>query len=611
MKTIKAYSLFLSSELRFIFFISFLLSGAVISVAKTREVGVNNLFQGTIIDVSKDLTRLGISTQNITANNPSLNSGPILNKVIRYANGKGGVTISFPAGNYYFDSSPGKAAISFENAKDITIQGPGAVFNISSRKSGAILVRNSSRIGLQGISIDYQSDLPFTAAIVASVSVNDRKIYLSSILGRKLTELDNTGKNSIRIFVLRKTGRNGYKSVPVTRMAIPPNTLLSDDAVSVSSSPKIPDDQFTDDLNQIKPGDILSISERSYSGINAISIISYPPVQSSGNFVKDVTVYAAPALGLGTLWQNNFTCSNLQVIPRPGRTQYISSNGDGINLTNSGSGCLVQNCTVVASGDDGISVASNLLGTVTSVNNDTQLTVALRYNVQNKQVFTISDPDDLHECGTAAVIDSQLMSAVPNQLKQYKLTFDKPIRNVKPGAYIFIPLENRSPGLLIQNNNIEKSNSRGIYLGGVTGVRVISNTISNSNSSGIMLQQLSERSVGGFKTPGNADITITSNTIQNAFAFGRTMASGAIEVSVAGGNDDSSVSNSKLVIKNNTIGITNKLRASHVGIFISHAKDCNVNNNVVRSQADSGASVAVPSAQKMMLGKKVFDVKDQ
>jgi hypothetical protein len=611
MKMLKAYSSFLSGRLRFIFFIFLLFITSGPAMAKIASIGTINAIQGNLIDVSKDLTRLGLATQNITVNDVSLNCVPILDKVIKYASGKGGVTIVFPAGNYYFDNVPGKAGINFENAKDITIQGRGAIFNFKSRKSGAVMVRNSSRIGLQGITIDYQSDLPFTAAVVSSVSVSDRKIYLSSILGRKLTELDNSGKNSIRIFVLRKTGGSSYKSVPITRMAVPPNTPLSNDGLSVSSSPRVPDSQFDNDLSQIKAGDILSISERSYSGVNAISIIAYPPMEGSGNFVKDVTVYASPALGLGTLWQDNFTCSNLQVIPKPGRTQYISSNADGINLTNSGSGCQVQNCTVVASGDDGISVASNLLGTVTKVNSDNEFTVALRYNVQTKQMFTISDPDDLHECGTATVIDSQLMSAVPNQLKQYKLTFDKPIRNVKTGAFMFIPLENRSPGLLIQNNNIEKSNSRGIYLGGVTGVKVISNTISNSNSSGIMLQQLAEGSTGGYKTPGNSDITITSNTIQNAFAFGRTMASGAIEVSISGGNDDSSVSNSKLVIKNNTIGITNKLRSSHVGIFISHAKDCDVNNNVVRSQADSGASVAVPSAQRMLLGKKVFDVKNQ
>lgn len=611
MESLMAYSSFLSNRLKLIFFIFLLIAVSEPAISKIVPIGTINKVQGNLIDVSKDLTRLGIATQNITANNFSLDCSPILDKVIKYANGKGGVTILFPAGSYYFNNLPGKAGINIENAKDITIQGNGAIFNFKSRKSGAIMVRNSSRIGLQGMTIDYQSDLPFTAAVVSSVNVNDRKIYLSSILGRKLTEFDNSGRNSMRIFVYRKIGGSNYKNVPISRMAIPPNTPLSNDVVSVSSSPKIPDNQFDDDLNQVKPGDILSISERNYSGANAISIISYPPIQGSGNFVKDVTIYASPALGLGTLWQNNFTCSNLQVMPKPGRNQYVSSNADGINLTNSGTGCQVQNCTIVASGDDGISVASNLLGTVTKVNGDTEFTVALRYNVQIKQIFSISDPDDLHECGSGAVIDSQLMSAVPHQLKEYKLTFDRPIKNVKKGAFMFIPLENRSPGLLIQNNNIAKSNSRGIYLGGVTGVKVISNIISNSNSSGIMLQQLSEGSSGGFKTPGNSDITITSNTIQNAFALGRTMASGAIEVSIAGGNDDSSVSNSKLVIKNNTIGITNKLRTNHVGIFISHAKDCDVNNNTVRSQADSGSSVAVPSAQKMLLGKKVFDVKNQ
>lgn len=572
----------------------------VTGFAKTNHPLLRHQLQ--VIDVSKDLTRLNIASSNMLPGDPSADCGPLLEAAAKYAAKNNIQTVSVPAGDYYFRSVRNKAFVWLNGVSNVAITGHQSNFLFASRQFSGIIIANSKNTGLSDITLDYAADLPFTSAKVTSVNAAQNTINIATPSGRPVTDFNNSGKNSIRVFVLRKTNYAAWSRLPIQRLAVV-NGGLSNQALVVTGSPAVSSDILRRDLAQIRPGDILSISERSYSGVNALAFVSYPPVISSGNYAKNVTIYSSPSLGVTSLWQNSVILSGVKVIPKPGREQYISSNADGINATNSGAGSKITGCTIIGSGDDGISVASNLLGMVTALNGDNSYNVALRYQLTQGQSISLSNPGSLTEYGSGKITGIQELAERSGEYKQFKITLDAPLQQAQKGAYIFIPKENRSPGLLLQDNIIQMVNARGIYLAGVTGVQVIGNTIEKTNSSGIIVQQLAE-SGNGYKTPGNTNIIITGNKIHQPFAWGSANARGAIESSVQGSNGDTETVNNGLSIADNEIVLAPGSNSDHVGIFISHTKGSRLRNN--KMNAGNGAA-ALPSAKAVVLGEKNLD----
>ncbi len=349
--------------------------------------------QSDTIDVSKDLVGLGIAPKNMAPNDPSIDTGPLLAAAITYASTHGVGTVTIPTGDYYFSSVTSGSQLYVNAVNKVVVEGNNSNFTFGNRKSSGITIKNSNNVSIQDLTLDYGNDLPFTTATVQSVDAANKTITIDSVLGRPLAELDNTGSNSIRIFVLRKGDQ--VQGLPTARLAVSPGTPLGN-TLSVIASPAISSALLADTFSQIKPGDILSISERSYSGYNALNFISYPPTIGSGNSVRNVTIYSSPALGLAALWQDNFSVSSVTVEPKPGREQYTSSNADGISLTNGENGDSVADSSVSMSGDDGISLATNLYGTVTDVSSDgATATIAQRYQLVSGQSIILSDPDTL------------------------------------------------------------------------------------------------------------------------------------------------------------------------------------------------------------------------
>jgi len=59
------------------------------------------LFGQTTINVSQDLVRLGIAGTNMTPNQPNLDSAPLLNPTVNYAQLRQGTKIVADSGAYY------------------------------------------------------------------------------------------------------------------------------------------------------------------------------------------------------------------------------------------------------------------------------------------------------------------------------------------------------------------------------------------------------------------------------------------------------------------------------------------------------------------------------
>lgn len=542
---------------------------------------IHELPDEKIIDVSTDLTSLGIAQQNMVPNNKTIDAGPLLEAAVAYAGKHNYTKVSIPLGNYYFLTQRNNAHVFIANVNNVEINGHGATFNFSSRKVNGVIIRNCNNFGLINTSLDYSLDLPFTSATVASVDVANGMITTGNVLGRPLGDFVNSSKYSVRIFVLRKDEAGNVKSVPVEWL-FPEDGPLSNNIKLKGNAADI-----AKNLQKIQKGDILCISERSYGGANALSFVSYPPQINNGNYAKDVVVYSSPAIGVATMWQTNLTFSNVRVEPKQGRNQYVSSNADGINLVNSGLGNSVSNCVVMYTGDDGISFSGNLYALVTAVNSDNTLSVNERYMLKANQKIVFADAVDLHELGSATVQQEPVRQKGGPSV----ITLSNSVSGVKAGTLIYLPEGERSPNILIQGNTIGYTYSRGIYFAGVNGARIIGNKIEHTQSCGILMQ--AERNI-----PPVTNATIEDNIIDGAFERGDTNQPGAIESSVESVNTNAFL-NKGLKINNNKITIGGN-NPKHVGVFIANTRGYSISGNSISLKRQDGTIVDMPSDHKLI-----------
>ncbi|SEO26921.1 Right handed beta helix region [Mucilaginibacter gossypiicola] len=540
--------------------------------------------QYSVIDVSTDLKKMGIAQQNMLPDNNTIDAGPLLEAAVIYAGKHNYNKVNVPAGTYYFKSVRDNAHAYIFNTNNVVIECNNATFSFSSRKACGIIIRNCNYVGIQNVKLDYGQDLPFTSATVASVDAANNAISVGEVTGRPLSDFTSSSRYSVRIFVLRKTGNNEVKSVPVEWLFAADGPLSNTKIVLKGNGA-----QLAANLAKVQPGDILCVSERSYAGNNALAFMTYPPDIDSGNYAKNVTVYSSPAIGVSSMWQNNLSFSNLKVMPKPGRVQYISSNADGINVVNSGNGNSVNNCTVLFSGDDGISFSGNLYATVTSVNDVNGMAVNERYKLKANQKITFVDPDDLREIGSATISDLPQRSS---DKQKTNIRLSSTVQNLKAGTLIYLPQDKRSNGIAISGNTIRYPYSRGIYFSGVNGAQITGNTIEHTQSCAILGQ-------AGRNIPGVSNTVIKNNVINSAFEKGTTNQPGAIEISVEG-KVTSAFVNRGMEIRNNQITIADG-GVKHVGIFISNTQGYSLSDNSLKVKVSDAALNDLPDARKVVV----------
>lgn len=546
------------------------------------------------IDVGKDLVKLGISSVNMVPGNKSLNAGPLLEKAVKYAMAQGIKDVIVPAGDYYFDPGKEKFAVTLQNIKNVNIKGNKSNFIIVDRKAGGFMFRNCKSVGLSNIALDYKTDLPFTAAIVSGADHIKSNITLSQVLGRDISDFENS-TSSIRVFVFRKVGGE-FLRIPVNRMAVYKWGSYSNKAVMVHGSPSYGQHSEETDFKSIIKGDILSISERNYSGANAISFVSGPEDPGTGNYLKNVTIYTAPALGVGTMWQTGFTGDGIKVIPLPGRQQYISSNADGINMTNSGKNCKLINCIVRSSGDDGISISTNLWGRVEKITGKKSALLNVRYPLKAGQKIVLT--------GSGGKELRLTIKQIQKKAKFTEAFFVENIGTAQDSAMIFADKDYRAPNIVLKNNSIEFSNARGIYIAGINGINITANIIKGSTSSGIMIQKLSELG-NGYKTPGNSNIYISGNTIDSAFSNGFSRAIGGIEVSSS--DSEALQVNDNVQIVDNKINISEDDRIAHAAISVSYTKNIVIKRNMMHRKV-KGLLGSLKNNREVIIGTKVTNI---
>jgi len=551
---------------------------------------------GKTIATATDLVPLGIVSKNLLPDDRSGDAGPLLEKALRYASDHGGGTVSLAKGDYYFERREGvRGHVVMNGLHDVVLEGNGSTFHFGSRNQTGISIWESRGVGVRDLVLDYDRDMPSTSVVVASVDPATGTVHFAKTLGRPVSELDNLNpKKGIRIFVLRR-GPDGEMDDLLERYFAAPGFKLEDGKIVLASG-RIPaqPERLRKELEKIRPGDVLSISERSRDGVNAIEFSSHRGAQCVGNFARNVTIYSSPAVGLAALWQKEISFSGIKVAPHPDRkdSQFISSNADGINHSAVGK-YEVFDSEVSWAGDDGISFSTGDVGKVGSVRGGEGNVVEIagaRYAFYPGEILAFSDAATQKVLGSAAI-----RSILPREAglpsDSALLALDRPVDGLAAGAIAFLAPGDKGPAIVIRGNKIRDIYARGIFFSGVRGARIVSNDISFTAGPGILGVASNERT--GFRSPGNSDVEIASNTVKNIYSWGLCDNKGGIEIGATNYSGQTGEKlNDAISVVGNTVS-AESVGKKHCGIFVSNTADIKVEGNRVEVLRDGVADPAL------------------
>jgi uncharacterized protein (TIGR03437 family) len=488
--------------------------------------------QTSSLNLSRDLVNLKIAGQNMAPDTPALDSRPLLEAAVSYAQSHSISTITADPGAYYvLTGRTTSRFLNFNGLHDLTFDFAGSDLYFALGNWIGIECDACQNVQFLNFTLD-SLQLPFTQVRVTSVDTTANRIGYSPLAGFEAATDFNTVRNPLGqdeplyAFVfrngspLRSTGRIAIQR-PIDPAFLP---AVADG--STWADPK--------QLSAIQPGDVVALSARAGGPTFAIR-------DGSGITVRNVAIYYSGQVGLQISATPNATVERVQVIPRPGTARLMSTNADGISAVQLGTNLTIRGCRVKRTGDDGMSPNSQSLALVTSQPAARQVAL-VRSGVSsfpnNLQIQFIDNKTGMPAV-TARIVDQSppFSTATPAANSAVTLTFDADIPTLAANdPMVYADPAARGSGLLMEGNVVEDTlMARGMSIWGVLGGTIQSNLIRNTAWSGMnLLESLSTKT---WLTGPIANLTVRRNVIeQYTTAFGSAVNNAFAGITI-GAND--------------------------------------------------------------------------
>ncbi|HEY3740747.1 MAG TPA: right-handed parallel beta-helix repeat-containing protein [Bryobacteraceae bacterium] len=457
----------------------------------------------TQINISEDLTALGIASQNAIPDTPGLDTRPLLTAAIQYASANGvGTIIADPGAYWFLTPQLSDRYLVLNQVSNLTIDFHGSDLYLQQGFLIGFDLENCQNVTLEHFTIDYVQ-LPFTQVKLSNVS--GRTLTYSVMPGwpSPTTLVSPTGSTNYWGLVLR-----GGMELPNTNrlpLAPPanPGTLqvLTED--SPWTQPSV--------LSTYQAGDIAVVTLR--DGDAPIFVEGGDAVTLEG-----IDVYASGTLGVHMDGAKDSIVSRVRVMPRPGTDRLISTNADGIHMSYIQSNNRVRSCYINRTMDDGIALNSMFLAVINKVTGSRTIT-ATRYDqttVPNGTLVAFLNPATGQTYGSGLHIASQNppYGSARDYNPQVTYTFDGDLPALQNGfGLIYGDPANRGRSTIVEKNIVEDVLfARGIFLGGVSGITVQNNVIRRTNCAGIAVHQ----DLAAYPSAPNQNIQIVRNTVDSA-----------------------------------------------------------------------------------------------
>ena len=277
----------------------------------------------TTLNLSHDLTTLGIGATNMVPNQPALDAGPLLSSGVAYAMAHGIGRVSADPGTYYFLSlQTGNAHVQLgsnpltPSVNNLTIDFQGANLIFTHPLIHGIMLWSVTNVVLENFTADYQP-LPSTQVRVVSVDTAAARIQYTVEPGWQ----DPSAFNSAQLpqgttfpAVEMSVYRSGRPAAGVRRIAV--QTPLSGNTVTVI--PYVGATPTPAFMAGIRPGDIAVLAMRHFGS----PVVTY---RCRGCTLRNITVYSAAGEAITGMYSESTTWERIYSVPKPGTDRLISS----------------------------------------------------------------------------------------------------------------------------------------------------------------------------------------------------------------------------------------------------------------------------------------------
>ncbi|QNK59395.1 right-handed parallel beta-helix repeat-containing protein [Paenibacillus sp. PAMC21692] len=428
-------------------------------------------------------------------------AGPAIRAAIAAAISSGkDAEVRFERGRYRVEGGQNnEAAVRIVGASKLVLKGEGSdtVIVAGNPLASGIEVVDCDDVLIQALAVDYDP-LPYTQGTVAEARPAEG--WFTFRIDDSYRQLDESYFKEVEArwgLVVRGAGG------PEPRYG--PHPLLdltweksgdSEWRVKVSNPEML-------QASGMQPGDrYVHMARRHYES----AIIFWRTNQAA---LRDVTVYAGPALA--TIWgQNkNVEIDGLRVEVLPGSNRLLSANGDGIHNLNTRGNLIIQNCSFSGMADDAINI-----------------------HVRAGTICRVLSPDILHVRGglfealagdTLQIYSPQLgqiraeaqvlhAAKLPDETLEIKL--DREISNALAGNGLHdsdhvYNLSACGRGFVVRGNHFGRHRGRGILVRSLDGT-IEGNTFTNAEGWGVAVQHEPDWEEG----PLTRNLSIVNNTFK-------------------------------------------------------------------------------------------------
>ena len=526
----------------------------------------------TSLNLSHDLVRLGIATQNLTPNVPTLDAQPLFVAAMQYAQNNRVPLVTADTGVYYFLSSLNDYVyVALGGLSNLTIDFQGSTLYFKYGLLRALEIDSSKNVTLKNFTID--SLMPrFTQVRLSSIDPVQGKITYTVPSGwADPATLTQSVFGPPQLFAL--FFRNGFQ-VAATALTFITYPIASPTLVITNNGEPWTQPSV---LGTLQPGDMVAVWDR--SGAEGILVDSGDSITLSNIEIHGTGGGFAVQIGRSS----NSVVDNIRIKPRPGAL--IASNADGIHFSQSLSNNHIRNCYVTRTTDDALAMDAEPIAYIVSQPGPRQL-IATRnvvYRVANGTMVNFVPLATAAEISGAIVVSQQPPDSPDVPFNgQMTLNFDRDLPTLAPGDQIALAAANmRGSGSTIEDNLVEYTTGR-IYLGGLENVTVQRNVIRHASNSGINVSEVTVP-VGGGGLPSHG-VTVQDNAIEDVLGPQASGAGAAVinqAALVVASNDQnfdfvSQPVNTNISVLNNYIADSGR-----GGIWIGEVSGGQVNNNVV------------------------------
>ena len=450
------------------------------------------------INMSHDLVRLGIASQNLEPNSPTVDAGPAFQATLEYVKRNGPVNlVTLDTGAYYFltPRNP-NAYLSLAELSNLTIDLAGSTMHLADAFSSGFFLTNCQKVTLTNFKIDFLKP-PYTYVQLESVDSHSRTFTYGTLPGWPDPA---TLTAPIPVVLWAVAFRDGEIVPATSRMHVASpirNNVLSlvqDNTPWTQSAT----------LATLQSGDIIAVTQR--GDASSVTI-------SGGDSIKisHATVYGSCAMGVLFEKVSNSTADHVQVIPRKGNL--FSTNADGVHFVDTWNNNHIRNCHIVRTLDDALAMDSLCIATVTESWTEKATVNRKAYSrFPNGTRVNFFDPvSDKELKGATIVFQDPIDSIDPVFGGQVMLSFDQPLPALTAGSgMIYASANQRGAGSSIERNRVEDILfGRGIWIGGSVGITIKNNLIGHTSNGGIVVFQ----GIFSYPLPPARDIRIEHNLV--------------------------------------------------------------------------------------------------